>query len=371
MSKIYSCSICNSSFKNAGSLYTHRYRYHPKPKRPISDEDETSNNNYEKHLQPHPAFGYDINQSRRIEDGDRTKKRYRSDEALSEESEIDHERYIKRAKSVDDNETSRDDKKVESLEKKIVTLEKVVAGLVRNIKKVPTEFRKVREDVDKELENYYRKYTEQLPTLFEQIIEVQRNFDKLIKNHRDFKEDLMRKDPKVIRKDVENMETVFNNSLEIRNLFKDNKYDIIKFKIKKLRNAALTASKGLADVTEKERELLGDLSKASIFEAKNLLEQHYITLKSIFITLPPYENVKAIVTEVKEDLTSKNKSEIGGSFNSNEEHLNNDNMNDKEPTDMCKDGSIEDEVSQLETNEDKEALSAWKKDILLDIISIC
>ena len=110
---------------------------------------------------------------------------------------------------------------------------------------------------------------------------------------------------------IEYMEKVFNNSLEIRNLFKDNKYDVIKFKIEKLRNAALAASKGLADVTEEERELLDDLSNASIFEARNLLEQHYTTLKSIFTTLLPYEIVKDVVTEVKEDLTSENKGEIG------------------------------------------------------------
>ena len=118
---------------------------------------------------------------------------------------------------------------------------------------------------------------------------------------------------------IQFMEKVFHNSLEIQHLFKENKYDVIKFNIEKLRNAALAASKGLADVTEEQQELLDDLSNASIFEARNLLGQNYTTLKSIFTTLPPYENVNDLVTEVKEDLTSENKGEIGGSFNSKEE----------------------------------------------------
>ena len=115
------------------------------------------------------------------------------------------------------------------------------------------------------------------------------------------------------------MEKYFYNSLELRNLFRENKYDVIKFKIAELRKAAFITSKGLTDLTEEQRELLNDLSNASIFDARNLLEQNYATLKSIFTAWPPYEIVKDIVTEVKEDLTSENKGEIGGSFNSKEE----------------------------------------------------
>ena len=215
------CKDCQKSFASKNSLYSHKSRYH-------KAKDKTSNNNYEKHSQSHPAFGYDIN---------RTKKRYLNDEELFEESDIENEPHVKRSKSEDVNETSQGDKKVKTLEEKIEKLFSVVAGLVRNTQAVPTEFHKVREDVDdiyedignikerirnqnflknmkgsgkdKELENYYHKYTAQLHTLFNQFIEVQEDVEGM-------KESGMDKElENYYRKYTEQLPTLFEQFVEV------------------------------------------------------------------------------------------------------------------------------------------------------------
>ena len=74
---------------------------------------------------------------------------------------------------------------------------------------------------------------------------------------------------------IENMEKAFDNTLEMIDLFQNNMYRDIKYKIKKLRNAALLTLKMLKKSNELGRdnkELLQKLSNASIFEAKDLLK---------------------------------------------------------------------------------------------------
>ena len=54
MIRTFTCSICDSEFKNSRSLYSHKYKYHPKSLRPSTNqevkrnkEDEHGHNDYD------------------------------------------------------------------------------------------------------------------------------------------------------------------------------------------------------------------------------------------------------------------------------------------------------------------------------------
>ena len=46
MSKLYSCIICDSKFKNSRSLYSHKYKYHPQAWRSTADSDRELKNKF-------------------------------------------------------------------------------------------------------------------------------------------------------------------------------------------------------------------------------------------------------------------------------------------------------------------------------------
>ena len=47
MSKIHACTICNSEFKNSRSLYSHKYKYHPRTLSSTTDSEEEQKMNYD------------------------------------------------------------------------------------------------------------------------------------------------------------------------------------------------------------------------------------------------------------------------------------------------------------------------------------
>ena len=103
---IVECSICNKSFANKGSLYSHKYRYH-------SNMDKTSN-------------------------GDKSStfvdRRY---ENQSDESDSENEFDIKRRKTKkSDDET-------------VLKLLRVVAKLIKDMDQVHATFSKLDKDMDK------------------------------------------------------------------------------------------------------------------------------------------------------------------------------------------------------------------------------
>ena len=85
-------------------------------------------------------------------------------------------------------------------------------------------------------------------------------------------------------------------------LFKANAYDVIKYKIKELRDAAFVAMKMLKSMNELDKNkkaLLQKLIDASIFEGKDILENDFVLLESIFTSLPPEEEFKLAILDAK------------------------------------------------------------------------
>ena len=167
---------------------------------------------------------------------------------------------------------------------------------------------------------------------------------------------------------IESMEKAFDNTLEMIELFQNNMYRDIKFKIKQLRNAALVTLKMLKKSNELGRDnkqLLQKLSNASIFEAKDLLKNNIESLKSIFALLPDEEEFVQAAKEIKHsefgdedesDSSESESSEIESSENENEvEERESDTemkeaeYGDKDETESIENESIEDENDERES----------------------
>jgi hypothetical protein len=98
------------------------------------------------------------------------------------------------------------------------------------------------------------------------------------------------------------------NSVEIKNLFEENNNKAIQFKIAKLKNTVMFASSyftGVGNLTEEEISLLDNLSDASLFQARSILDQNYNTLKTIFAELPTFELLQDPVRKRREKLSEK------------------------------------------------------------------
>ena len=167
---------------------------------------------------------------------------------------------------------------------------------------------------------------------------------------------------------IESMEKAFDNTLEMIELFQNNMYRDIKFKIKQLRNAALVTLKMLKKSNELGRDnkqLLQKLSNASIFEAKDLLKNNIESLKSIFALLPDEEEFVQAAKEIKHsefgdedesDSSESDSSETESSENENEvEERESDTemkeaeYGDKDETESIENESIEDENDERES----------------------
>ena len=114
------CSICNKTYANKSSLYSHKNKYH---------QNMDKNSNDRKVLLPNPT----------IMDGNR--KRSRSSD-ISEASESDNDVKVKRIKT----EESDDDKFNEEINQKLV---RVVAKLIKEVNQMHITVGKVVEDIDK------------------------------------------------------------------------------------------------------------------------------------------------------------------------------------------------------------------------------
>ena len=107
--------------------------------------------------------------------------------------------------------------------------------------------------------------------------------------------------------DMENIEKMLDNCLLIKHLFGINNFDDLHFKTKELCNAAFMLSKGILErnLTKEEQDLVEKLSKASQFQAKDLLDNNYSILKSIFADMPNYEDTKSVVEELRQEYSNE------------------------------------------------------------------
>ena len=98
---------------------------------------------------------------------------------------------------------------------------------------------------------------------------------------------------------IEYMEKVFDNTLQMIQLFKNDMYDDIKYKIKELRNAAMKIMKSSNCLERDNEDLLNKLVNSSIFEGKDLLKNNIESLREIFLLLPDEEEILQTIKEVK------------------------------------------------------------------------
>ena len=142
-------------------------------------------------------------------------------------------------------------------------------------------------------------------------------------------------------------------------------YRDIKFKINKLRNAALLTLKILKKSNElgkDNKKLLQKLSNASIFEAKGLLKNKIESLKSIFVLLPEEEELVQTVNIIKDsELGEKNESSSSSendiSENEVEERESDKEMKESEYGNKDEKDSGENDSSENE-NEEQESVKS-------------
>ena len=182
------CSLCNRSFKNKNSLKSHKSRFH-------REKDIPTYSYQEKSVEPHPAFGYDVNHLSQIKQS--TNKRYRSDDEMSDKSEIETERYTKKARSVDESSRSNEDN--EGTKRTDKTLEIPVKRLESEMKQVLVVFGMIRDDVDdldhrlqivekQKIDSKQLKYIELLPKAFDIINKNKKDIDGLEEDIDDLEE---------------------------------------------------------------------------------------------------------------------------------------------------------------------------------------
>ena len=299
------CSICNKTYANRYSLAAHKRRYHKgKGKNAIN-----------------------------------IKKRYLNNELLSDESETENERYIKRTKSDNSmlNDSSSINKSLTNYTKRLPKLVRIVGDILEDVKElkeaVSDNRSSVEEVKDMEKQNFdlnsdmigHGKKDEN------RLNEIGDDIDHLFLLVTELEGSKIRK---MSDYGIESMEKAFDNTLEMIELFQKNMYRDIKFKINKLRNAALVTLKILKKSNElgkDNKKLLQKLSNASIFEAKDLLKNNIESLKSIFALLPEEEELVQTVNIIKDsELGDKNESSSSSSENDISENEVEEQESDKE-----------------------------------------
>ena len=264
-------------------------------------------------VQPHPAFGYDVNQFSQMKQS--TNKRYQNDDEMSNKSEIETERYTKKAKYVENNSQDKEFKKQTTefmLDKRLQLVEKQsinpkllnyvvrLPKLFRILKHILGDIKGLEEDVE-DLEND----KERLKTLNQtgsgqdkKIKEVNEAVKKLFGDVIKIKEFLKDKSG-----NIESIEKLLQDTNEIANLFRCGNYNDFIYKIEQLRNAAFAIhrSEGFLekDLKNKERQLIKELAFASPFEAREILDEYFPILKDIFKSMMSYEDIKNIVENYK------------------------------------------------------------------------
>ena len=323
------CTLCNTSFKNRNSLRVHKSRFHKQNDGSIDEfqdktvearEDDSSTEVLSNRENPHPAFGYDA--SKFAQEGER--KRFRSDDEISDESNRSDFKRAKHIDNVQDNKESVEqnfdfekinkmDRRLKIVEQQIidpklmkyvVRLPKMVKILVANLEDIK-ELEYNIEDLEK-----YNKRSETLRQIGsgedeKKIKEFSKDIKQLFDDVNEMKEYIRNQKHTF----MEGIEKLLHNCLLMKNLFENNKFDDLRFKTKELCNAAFMLSKGILErkLTKEEQELVEQLSKASQFQARDLLDENYSILKSIFVDMPDYDETRTAVEELRQEYSNEDK----------------------------------------------------------------
>jgi hypothetical protein len=235
------------------------------------------------------------------------KRTYSSDG--SEESESDKNVKVKRIKI---KKSINEESDGETISK----LVRVAAKLIKDVNRIHTTFGKVAKDIDKaedkidetkrnisremtfkemngggidmEMKQFYQKIMDENPNLIKDVKETKKTVD-AIQEHKFFKEYLKEDDK--IKKNIMEMEECFINAMEIRKLFNDHDINEMKFKIKKLQNAAQVA-KAILELSDIESLMLKTIIYSSKIQVMDLLDEWFIYLRLIFNRLPSDEDLK-------------------------------------------------------------------------------
>ena len=117
-----------------------------------------------------------------------------------------------------------------------------------------------------------------------------------------------------LKEDLSEIEECFINAMEIRKLFNDHDINEMKFKIKKLQNAAQVA-KVILELSEVESLMLKTIIYSSKIQVMDLLDEWFIYLRLIFDRLPSDEDLKheakKFAKEYKLDKEKESKNELG------------------------------------------------------------
>ena len=310
---------------------------------------------------PHPAFGYDVYKYAR--EGER--KRFRSDDEISNES---NRSDFKRAKHIDnfqDNkesvEQNVDFEKINKMGRRLKIVEQQIIDpkLMKYVVRLPKMLKIIIANLEdiKELENNIEdleNYNKRSKTLSQigsgedkqKIKEFSKDIKQLFDDVNEMKE-YMKNQKHTF---MEGIEKMLYNCLLMKDLFEKNKFDDLRFKTKELCNAAFMLSKGILErkLTEEEQELVEELSKASQFQARDLLDGNYSILNSIFVDMPDYDETRTAVEELRQEYSNEAPTErtINTASNNNEDEYYNP-MIEKEQ-------NMDEEYSGAEETSDEE-----------------
>ena len=294
------CRIFNRNFSSKNSLNSHNSRFHKGRDSPTRDSPTRDSSTRDSPTRDSPTRDSTPRDSP-------TKKRQHINEDISNESGSENDQNFKRSKPLASNDPN---------DEKFSKLVRVAARLIKEVKQVPTTFSKVGEDmakvinrvdkneknihkemvlkemkgsgIDMEMKRFYHKMKDQIPNLFNEVKEIKSMVD-INERYRIFDEELNRQ--KTLKKEIKQIEKSFIDVLEIRKLFDENNKEAMMFKIKELKNA-LKVALIILELSEEQKQLLGNLYNSSRLEAIDLLDVHFNNLKVIFEHFPMDEDLK-------------------------------------------------------------------------------
>ena len=366
MSKIFACTICNSEFKNSRSLYAHKYKYHPKASTSTADSEEIQNMKYEindnaSSTQNEPYFKT-VSQ---LEDFSQNKIKVNKNKSLRPYIKrlpklfkitgvvLNDIKYLKKAVSMRQKQNISSVNRIISKMKYIERLPKlfkITGDILNDVKDLEEDVSEIQSENNashsemsgsgKENKNKINELSDDIDRLFIKIAELEGTIEKY-------------------PTDTEYIEKVIDNTLQIIELFKNNMYSDIKYKIKELRNAALFALKTLKRAKalgNDDEKLLHSLVNASIFDGKELLEKNVKSLDTIFSNLPSEEEFMQVVKELKSSINNDNDVHFSKDFviNTDEESGQSGNEEDEEHDAQSADEreSLRDQESNVSEDEE-------------------
>ena len=364
---VVTCSICDKTYTDKYSLRAHISRYHKN-----KHNSKVSNTT--------------------IDDNNAQNMEYRLDNNLFKNSVIQNESYSKDSAYKDDssqNEIIFQNNKLLPYIERLPKLFRITTDLLNDIKYLKKVVKQ-----KQNIPSFNRiiskmKYIERLPKLFKITGNVLNDVKDLEKDVNEIQSENIASNVKMSGSGIENknkinelnndinhlfikimeledsvenksigfeyLEKIFDNTLLIVELFRNNMYSDIKYKIKELRNAALLTLKILngTKLLDKDNEkLLHSLVNGSIFDGKELLEKNIKSLDTIFSYLPSEEDFIEVVKELK---GSKNIDDDVENNNSSEDFVANTSK-DYDPSECSESEKEDNESEEVDEEELKEEI---------------